>query len=101
MLRRALRCVCTPCASEMPHGLQPFELYLEFGQRIKARSPAGQTFVVQLANGVGGYLPTRRAEALGGYGGLIINGMVGADGGGKLVDETLAAIRGLWDGSQA
>ncbi len=74
----------------------PFELYLEFGQRIKARSPAAQTFVIQLANGIGGYLPTRRAEELGGYGGLVINGEVGSDGGRKLVNETLAAISRLW-----
>jgi hypothetical protein len=74
----------------------PFELYLEFGQRIKARSRAEQTFVVQLANGIGGYLPTRRAEELGGYGGLVINGQVGSDGGAKLVDETVAAIAALW-----
>lgn len=74
----------------------PFELYLEFGQRLKARSLAEQTFVVQLANGVGGYLPSRRAEELGGYGGLVINGQIGSAGGSKLVDETLAAVRSLW-----
>lgn len=74
----------------------PFELYLEFGQRIKARSPARQTCLIQLANGIGGYLPSRRAEALGGYGGLIINGEVGADGGSRLVDETVGGIRRLF-----
>ena len=35
----------------------PFELYLDYGMRIKARSPATQTFLVQLANGSNGYLP--------------------------------------------
>lgn len=74
----------------------PFELYLEFGQRIKARSGAAQTLVVQLANGGTGYVPSARAEVLGGYGGLIINGEVGADGGRLLVDETVAAIRQLF-----
>lgn len=74
----------------------PFELYLEYGQRIKARSPAGQTFVVQLCGGTGGYLPSARAERLGGYGGLIINGTVGSDGGTLLVDRTLDAITELW-----
>jgi hypothetical protein len=74
----------------------PFELFLEYGQRIKARSPADQTFVVQLANGAGGYLPSPRAEELGGYGALVINGRVGSRGGAMLVDETLATIRGLW-----
>lgn len=74
----------------------PFELFLEFGQRIKARSPAGQTFVVQLANGCEGYLPSSRAEQLGGYGGLIINGTVGSEGGSKLVDYSIEEITALW-----
>lgn len=75
----------------------PFELYLEFGQRLKARSCAAQTLVVQLANGCHGYLPSARGEALGGYGGLIINGTVGADGGRLLVDATVAAIKQLFE----
>lgn len=74
----------------------PFELYLDFGQRIKARSKAGQTFVIQLCGGAGGYLPSARAERLGGYGGLIINGNVGSVGGALLVDRTLAEIGKLW-----
>jgi hypothetical protein len=74
----------------------PFELYLDFGHQIKARSKADQTFIVQLCGGTGGYLPSARAEQLGGYGGLIINGNVGSDGGKKLVDETVDAIGKLW-----
>lgn len=75
----------------------PFELYLDFGHQIKARSRAGQTFVVQLCCGNGGYLPNERAEQLGGYGGLIINGNVGSDGGKKLVDITVTSIAELWE----
>ncbi len=74
----------------------PFELYLEFGHQIKARSAAEQTFVVQLCAGTGGYLPSLRAEQLGGYGGLIINGNVGSEGGRKLVDITVGAISEQW-----
>ncbi len=74
----------------------PFELYLDFGHQIKGRSRADQTFIVQLCGGTGGYLPSARAEQLGGYGGLIINGNVGSDGGKKLVDETVDAIGKLW-----
>ncbi|MPN10696.1 hypothetical protein SDC9_157993 [bioreactor metagenome] len=70
----------------------PFELYLVFGQIIKARSPAEQTFVVQLSGDTCGYLPSADAERYGGYGGMIINGKVGADGGYKLTDEALTAI---------
>jgi hypothetical protein len=74
----------------------PFELFLEYGQRIKARSPAEQTFVVQLAGGVGGYLPTPHAEEHGGYGALIINGRVGSEGGALLVEESLKELGALW-----
>ncbi|MDD3953845.1 MAG: neutral/alkaline non-lysosomal ceramidase N-terminal domain-containing protein [Lentisphaeria bacterium] len=74
----------------------PFELYLVFGQMIKARAKAGQTFIVQLSGGSCGYLPSREAEQFGGYGGLIINGKVGSDGGCKLVDETVNAINQIF-----
>ena len=78
----------------------PFELYLYFGQIIKARSKAVQTFLVQLSAGAdlpGGYLPSPDAEKFGGYGGLIINGQVGSDGGYKLVDTTVEAINQLFE----
>ncbi len=78
----------------------PFELFLDYGHRIKAESCAEQTFVVQLANGIGGYLPTVRAEQLGGYGGLVINGQVGSEGGNRLVAETVTLIHRLWSGER-
>ena len=74
----------------------PFELYLDFGHQIKARSPAAQTFVVQLCGDSGGYLPSERAEQVGGYGGLIINGKVGSGGGKQLVDLTVQEIETLF-----
>ncbi len=74
----------------------PFELYLCFGQIIKARSPANQTFVVQLSGGSGGYLPSPEGERLGGYGGLIINGKVGSEGGYLLADAAVQRINELW-----
>ncbi len=78
----------------------PFELYLYYGQNIKARSHAHQTFLVQLSNGAdlhAGYLPSPEAERFGGYGGLIINGQVGSDGGYMLADRTVEAINALFD----
>jgi len=75
----------------------PFELFLDFGQQIKARSAAEQTFIVQLCCGYSGYLPSARAESLGGYGALIINGQVGPDGGKLLVDNTVQTITELWN----
>jgi hypothetical protein len=74
----------------------PFELFLDFGHQIKARSKALQTFLIQLSCGSASYLPTKKAEELGGYGGLIINGQVGSDGGKMLVDETVTEIEKLW-----
>lgn len=40
----------------------PFEYYLDFGIQIKVKSPAVQTFIVQLA-GSGTYVPSPRAAA--------------------------------------
>jgi hypothetical protein len=45
----------------------PFEVFAEIGLEIQAKSPAGQTFAISLANGSYGYLPTPRQHALGGY----------------------------------
>lgn len=73
----------------------PFELYLDFGVQIKARSPAAQTFVVQLA-GAGTYVPTVRSVAGGAYGAVPGSTQVGPEGGRELVEQTLAMIAELW-----
>ncbi len=76
----------------------PFELYLLYGQIIKARSAARQTLIVQLTGGEkGGYLPSPDAERFGGYGGCVINGQVGSDGGFKYVEAAVAAIGKLFE----
>ena len=82
---------------EVALATNPFELYLDYGQRIKARSPARQTFLVQLSGDYLGYLPTLRAVSGGGYGALVINGSVGPDGGDLLVEKTLNTFYRLWD----
>jgi hypothetical protein len=69
-----------------------FEYYLDFGQRIKARSPAIQTFVVQLA-GEGAYLPTSRSVAGGGYGSWFASAPASADAGTKIVEESIRLIQ--------
>ncbi|MDI6451642.1 hypothetical protein [Anaerobaca lacustris] len=74
----------------------PFELYIEYGARIRARSRAAQTLLVQLANDRGRYLPTRRAVAGGAYGSRIADNLVGPEGGDVLVEKTVAAINGMW-----
>jgi hypothetical protein len=74
----------------------PFELFLDYGLRIKARSPASQTVIVQLAAGSGWYLPTERAVQGGGYGAVAAVSKVGPEGGNELVEETLQMIRSLF-----
>jgi hypothetical protein len=72
-----------------------FELFLDFGQRIKARSNAVQTFVVQLA-GDGKYLPTERAVKAESYGAGIESNLVGPEGGQKLVNESVNLINQMF-----
>ena len=74
----------------------PFELFLNYGNQIKARSVAEQTFLIQLANGNEGYLPTEKAEKGGHYSAFISSGIVGHVGGEQLVRETLKGIRSLF-----
>lgn len=45
----------------------PGELYTEIGLKIKAASPFTRTYVIDLANGSVGYVPTRKAIGEGGY----------------------------------
>ena len=73
----------------------PFELYLDFGVRIKARSPAAQTFLVQLA-GPASYLPTARSAAGAGYGSAPASTIVGPEGGRELVEWTVHGLERMW-----
>lgn len=72
------------------------ELFLDFGNRIKARSYAEQTFIVQLCCGSGGYLPTEKAERAGHYSAYISSGNVGHEGGDLLVRESIKEINEMW-----
>lgn len=74
----------------------PFELFLDFGNQMKARSLAEQTFLVQLACGSEGYLPTAKAEQGGHYSAFLASGTVGHQGGEQLVRETLQNINNLF-----
>ena len=79
----------------------PFELYTDYGIRIKARSKANQTFVVQLVGGPGDgspYLPTEKAVKGGGYSAIAPSCNVGPEGGRILVDHTVEEINKLWNG---
>lgn len=70
----------------------PFELFLDYGMRIKTRSPAVLTFIVELANSGATYLPTAKAEAGGGYSAIVQSNLVGSEGGQELVEKTLEII---------
>lgn len=72
----------------------PFELFTDYGIRIKARSKAQQTFVVQLIGG-GGYLPTEKAIAGGSYSAVVHSGRVGPEGGQQLVERTVELINAM------
>ena len=73
-----------------------FELFLDWGIQMKARSPAQQTFVLQLTNGCGMYLPTAHAIEGGSYSGLPHVNKVGPEGGQILVDQTVRAMQRLF-----
>jgi len=74
----------------------PFELFLDFGLRIKARSRAAQTMLVQLACDMLGYLPTERAVRGGSYGAEVASNQVGPEGGQVLVNASVEEIARLW-----
>lgn len=74
----------------------PFELFIDYGIQMKTRSKATQTFILQLACSIGGYLPTEMAVAGGGYSAIPESGKVGPDGGRILVDRTVEILNGFW-----
>ncbi len=78
----------------------PFELFVDYGARIRCRSRALQTFLVQLGDGsgIGSYLPTQRALDGGHYSAVIKSCWVGPEGGQVLVDNTVDTINSLFDG---
>jgi len=72
----------------------PFELYIDYGIRMKARSKAVLTLLVQLSCQNNGYLPTEKAVKGGGY--SADKFVVGPKGGQVLVNETVKTINELW-----
>ena len=81
---------------DLAYCTNPFELFTDYGLRIKSRSPASQTSIVQLTADCAAYLPTERAVQGGGYSGRIDDGIIGPPGGRKLVDESVRMLKSLW-----
>jgi hypothetical protein len=73
----------------------PFELFVDYGLRMKARSKAVMTFIVQLSCSHSGYLPTERAVKGGGY--SAEKYIVGPEGGQVLVNETVKLVNAMWE----
>jgi len=74
----------------------PYELFLNYANQIRARSLAKQTFLVQLCCGSYGYLPTEKAEQGSHYSAFVGSGTTGHLGGEMLVRKTLTEINAMF-----
>ncbi len=74
----------------------PYELFLNYGNQIRARSLAKQTFLVQHACGSYGYLPTEKAEKGSHYSAFVGSGTAGHVGGEMLVRKTVEEINKMF-----
>ena len=75
----------------------PYELFLNYANQIRARSLAKQTFLVQLSCGSYGYLPTEKAEKGSHYSAFVGSGTTGHEGGNILVRKTLKEINEMFE----
>ncbi len=73
----------------------PYELFLDYGNQMRARSHASQTFLIQLSCGSYGYLPTERAERGSHYSAYVSSGTAGHEGGDLLVRRTVTEINDM------
>lgn len=73
----------------------PFETFAETGLELKARSPFGETFTIELANGSYGYLPTPEQHELGGYETWLGTNYVEKEASTKIVTTLLELLQGL------
>ncbi len=74
----------------------PFELFIEYADRMRAALRGVQLFDAELTGQDWGYLATRRAVAGGGYSAMIFSGCTGPEGGEILVRESVEALRFLF-----
>jgi neutral ceramidase len=71
----------------------PGEVFVELGLAIKQASPFKTTLVIELSNGVPGYIPTKKAFAEGSY--EVVNSRVAPGGGEKLADLAISLLKEL------
>ncbi len=82
---------------EMAFASNPFELYLDYAVRIRERSRAVQTFLIQKAGSNGTYLPSERSVAHKGYGSVPASTDIGPEGGEKLVAWTVDTVNRMFE----
>jgi neutral ceramidase len=73
----------------------PFEVFVEIGLELKAKSPFPETFAVSIANGAYGYLPTVAHHELGGYETWLGTNQVEVQTAPKIVDTLLQMLAQL------
>ncbi len=79
----------------------PFETFVETGLEIKKKSPFKHTFLIELANGSYGYLPTPKHHELGGYETWLGTNKVQKDGSDILTRNLLEMLAELHAGGNA
>jgi hypothetical protein len=77
----------------------PFEVFAETGLELKEKSPFGDTFTIELANGSFGYLPTSRQHRWGGYETWLGTNFVQKDASEIIVDELLRLFHSMQAGA--
>jgi hypothetical protein len=71
-------------------GAMPCEVFAEIGLEFKRRAPQQPAFLVELAHGYLGYLPTPRQHKLGGYETWLGTNRLETDASEKLLDELVS-----------
>jgi neutral ceramidase len=71
----------------------PGEIFTELGLAIKQDSPFPHTIIAELANGLIGYIPSRRAYAQGNY--EVVSARCAAGSGERLVDAAVKLLKDL------
>jgi hypothetical protein len=70
----------------------PFEVFAEMGLELKAKSPFRDTFVMSIANGAYGYLPTVAQHQVGGYETWLGTNRVEVQAAPRIVDTLLGML---------
>ena len=79
-------------------GTMPCEVFCEIGIDFKRRSPFAKSFLIELAHGYVGYLPTPRQHQLGGYETWLGTNRLELTASDKLLDNLIEMAKELRDG---